>query len=1150
MSLTLTATTSALHRLALRLPIRLACHCLLALLIAYPTGQAQAAAYSLEPIFESLSYRQSKMYRDAAPSGQDNPIQLPLEQDIEQDRQEMATPPAENSALQRLSEEKTQELTLTEQRQGQAIEQELEQFGYSVFQQVLRLAPTAGNMPVPADYRIGPADTLVVQLYGKRNVEYRLVVTREGELLIPEFGPMQVGGLTFNEVKDMIIAGFDTRVIGARAAVTMGEIRTLQVRMTGDVTAPGAYNVSGLSTLVDALLASGGVKYTGSLRRIQVLRQGRTVSTFDLYDLLLRGDVTADITLQHNDVIFVPPIGDVVYVGGDVQRPAIYELADESYLRDVIKMAGGLLPTASIRDSHIERIIASSYRTLVSLDDDSQSVAIQPGDFIRIMPLDDRLDHVVMLQGHVKRPGAYQLSAGMHVSDVINDGDILLRNADLDIAVLKREQVGTKRTLVEYLDIAKILRAPGTSADVLLQPRDEIIILDLNGQRAKHLAGVVKEMDIQATDYRPASVVSLKGHARYTGRLPLPKAARLLDLTGLAGGVLSDTDLIYGIIMRTAYPTLNREPLTFNLGAAMAAPGSGANPLLAPGDTVYLFNSSSNRSALMKDDLARLKRQANYTNEALVVAANGLVRQPGDYPMTSGMRASDLLCGADGLQQNAAALNAELSRFTLDESGRNRITHVQLDAASLVAICADARQQANKAASLALDEARNRAPLVKKPQQRILDVIAPVRFSKGQVQVTREGLAQLEAALAQYQQAGQQLSIVIEGHTDSTPLLATTADRYGDNTGLSRARAEEVATVVSAYLADYHKGHPVDIQVLGHGATKPIAPNDTARGRRQNRRVELHMDITTDAPNSALMLMSAIPVDQSDTGSAVADAELQALSLQASTAPNPRLQPGDQLTFTETAGWTQIARVQLTGEVHQPGTYIIDRGETLCSVVRRAGGLTDNAWPYGATFSRQSIRQMQQKTLDEIQDQLDDLMVELSLSHSVNNQEKTPASGNKDEYYRILRQLKKASPSGRQVIDLAAAMTCAARHDVVLEDGDSLSVPLEPGYVAVVGQVYVPTSHAYRDDRSMADYIELSGGPTVLGRLRDSYAVQANGEVQTFKDRGLRRLLARKPAAGAQIYVPLNVDRMNTTERLQTWTRSLLEVALLAGIVL
>ena len=951
--------------------------------VALPVPTALAKD-SYVPYIEPLQVVQQRAYVQAAPRGQDEPLQDQAEPIV---APISLLPAPEESRLEQLAEEKQGPLKLEVTQQDQVLPSDLQQFGYDIFNRApTTFAPVAG-IPVPPNYQIGPGDNIIVQLFGKRNVEYKLVVTRDGNILIPEYGPAKVAGLTFDEAEQLITEGFERRVIGAKAVVTMGQLRTIQIRLAGDVVQPGIYTVSGLSTLIDALLATGGVKPTGSLRRIELIRAGKRVARLDLYDLLLRGHSNGDFYLAHNDTIFVPPIGSVAYVGGEVQRPAIYELKGEQSVGEVIAMAGGLLPTASLQHSHIERIQAGGIRTLVDFSSRGApgsergilDTAIRNGDFLRILPLDDALEDVVRLSGHVKRPGGYQLRQGMRISDVVKDVDSLLPGADLDFLLIKRRQPGTLRTEVVYAHLMKALANPGSVNDIPLQSRDQLLVFNLADSREQLVAGIVRELDIQGTDYRPARVVEVRGALRYTGRLPLAEQGRLLDVIGMAGGLQPGTDLYYGVIARTAHPARDVEAIPFNIAAAMAAPGSAANPVIAPGDRLYFFDESADRSELLGQEIERLRQQASYGADERLVSVLGEVLHPGTYPLAQGMRASDLLCAARGLTRKAYGLGAQLSRVQRNPGADNTVLHIDLESDGLLRLCDRARR--------------------------------------------------------------------------STTAVATTDGAAKD------------------YLDD---------------------------------------------------------------------------------ALNPLLEPMDQLVFTEKPGWVERATVTLSGEVQRPGVYAIDRGETLCEVMRRAGGVTEDAYIFGARFTRQSVREIQQQTLDELHDQLDDLMVELSLSHSFNNESKTSDEwAGKQDYLKTIRQLERAEASGRMVIDLERVMKCRGRDDLVLEDGDALEVPRTPGFVQVAGQVYVPTSHLYDEDRRISDYIELSGGQTVLGRLKDAYVIQANGEVLNLKgSRNSSRIARSSVMPGARIYVPLDVDRMNSTEKAQTWVDTLVRSAILAGIVL
>ena len=233
------------------------------------------------------------------------------------------------SELEKTVSETLEPITLEEQIQQQVVQSALSQFGYDIFSVTpTTFAPVEG-IPVPPDYIIGPGDTFVLQIYGPADVEYRLVVTREGRLLIPEIGDIQVAGLSFEEAKLTLQQTITKMRIGVKTVITLADLHTIQILMVGDVSRPGMYTVSGLSSLLNTLITTGGIKRTGSLRDIQVRRHNQVIARMDIYNVLLKGVDDDNIYLRQGDVIFVPPIGPTISVAGEVHRPAIYELKTE-----------------------------------------------------------------------------------------------------------------------------------------------------------------------------------------------------------------------------------------------------------------------------------------------------------------------------------------------------------------------------------------------------------------------------------------------------------------------------------------------------------------------------------------------------------------------------------------------------------------------------------------------------------------------------------------------------------------------------------------------------------------------------------------------------------------------------------------------------
>ncbi|HRH78622.1 MAG TPA: polysaccharide biosynthesis/export family protein, partial [Cellvibrionaceae bacterium] len=232
----------------------------------------------------------------------------------------------------------------------------LKPFGADLFSNGPSSFTPASDIPVPADYVMGPGDNIVIQLYGKENNAYSLTINREGQVQFPEIGPVNLAGLSFSQAQTVLNEVVEKQMIGVKSSVTMGALRSIRIFVLGEVMQPGSFTVGALSTMTNALFASGGINKVGSFRNIQLKRQGKVVTTLDLYDLLLRGDTSGDARLMPGDVLFVPPVGETITVMGAVTRPAIYELQNSADVAGALGLAGGASTNAYLPESRLERI--------------------------------------------------------------------------------------------------------------------------------------------------------------------------------------------------------------------------------------------------------------------------------------------------------------------------------------------------------------------------------------------------------------------------------------------------------------------------------------------------------------------------------------------------------------------------------------------------------------------------------------------------------------------------------------------------------------------------------------------------------------------------------------------------------------------------
>ncbi len=303
-------------------------------------------------------------------------------------------------------------------------------YGARLFQNPPSTFAPLNLVPVTPDYVIGPGDELRIQVWGQVTLNNRYTVDRTGNIYIPEVGTLQVAGLTFAKVQDYLKAQMGRVFRNFDLNVNMGQLRSIQVFVVGQASRPGSYTISSLSTLTNALFATGGPSLQGSMRHIQLKRSGKVVVEFDLYDLLERGDKTNDLQLLPGDVIYIPPVGPQVAVAGSVKVPAIYELksARETTVGDVLELAAGLTVVASNEKVRLERVDERHLRSIVelSLDAKGRSILLQDGDLLEMTAILDEYKDAITLRGNVATPGRYSWKPGMRVHDLVPNKDSLI----------------------------------------------------------------------------------------------------------------------------------------------------------------------------------------------------------------------------------------------------------------------------------------------------------------------------------------------------------------------------------------------------------------------------------------------------------------------------------------------------------------------------------------------------------------------------------------------------------------------------------------------------------------------------------------------------------------------------------------------------
>jgi protein involved in polysaccharide export with SLBB domain len=380
------------------------------------------------------------------------------------------------------------------------VDRNLRQFGYNLFDAPSTTFAPVQDVPVGPDYVVGPGDALAVYMWGQVENNFAVVVDRNGEIILPKTGPIRVWGLKFSEMENLVRSRLAVYFTGFNISITMGALRSIKVFILGDVVKPGAYTVSSLSTITNALFAAGGPTPQGSLRDIRLIRNNRVIARLDLYKFLLEGSRYNDERLMTDDTIFVPPIGRVVAMAGYVKRPAIYELKGATTLAGLLDLAGGLTIISYIKRVQVERVMERQRKVVLDIEftdltdfgAKTATFTLQEGDFVSLFPIDRSLYGLVSLEGNVRRPGDYELKPGIRVMDLLEQAEGLLPGTYMERADLARFHDGRQSETVP-LDLKRVMTAD-PEQNLPLNQFDRVIVyhqLDVRPRPLVQITGAV-----------------------------------------------------------------------------------------------------------------------------------------------------------------------------------------------------------------------------------------------------------------------------------------------------------------------------------------------------------------------------------------------------------------------------------------------------------------------------------------------------------------------------------------------------------------------------------------------------------------------------------------------------------------------------------
>ena len=946
----------------------------------------------------------------------------------------------------------------------QDISTDLKPFGYDFFQEAeARVLTERKDIPVPSQYIVGPGDEVKILLWGRVNAQYSLIVDRNGNITIPQIGPIQVAGMSFAQMSQQLIQQAN-QIVGANIDVTMGSLKSIPIFVLGDVKRPGAYTVGSFATITEALLIAGGPSGIGTMRNIQLKRSDKVVSVLDLYDLFLKGDKSKDAILQAGDVVFVPVAGPVVGVAGNVRRPAIYELKDRFDLGTVFDLAGGIMPTAYTQQIQIERIVRAERQIVVDISDKelikANQTVIHDADLIKVFNIVDKEGNVVFLYGNIKRPGKYEYRAGMRIKDLIKDETEFLPETHFDYALIKRLEPPNFTANLVPLDLKQLFLMNDRSYNVELRPRDTLYIFSRWFFRDKPYITVEGEV-------RGAILAELDevrfGELRRRGVLNISEKkldelirSGLTDIDDVKRGVTDIGEKKLNELMRSGITDIDDVKLgELRRRGVMDITEIKLDEARKALEEIKLEES---RKALQELKLEEAKRPG-LTNTGELKPREAKRARPTDV---------DQMTLAELKRQGIVEVN-EKKLDELKRTGIGNLEDMKLG---------DLKRQ-GILNLLGLDDAKLGV------QKRLVEVPIKINMTVKDAILDAGGLTRdaymYEAELYRTDEASKKVTL-------QKFSLQKALD--GDPENDIKLKDYDRIVVHSVWGYAYKRTVSIDGEVFAPGMYQ-YAENMTVK------------DLVFSAGNvldSAYLSEADVSVQVVEGGS-IAKIEFKTVNLKKALEGDPEnnlvLQPYSRVLVKRITDWRREQFVNLVGEVNFPGRYIFRKGETLSSLIERAGGYTDKAYLRATVFTRVKVRDLQQRALSETVARLEKEMMAESTSRASTALSAEEISGLKAQQEgtrALIESLKKTEATGRVVVRLAhLRLLKGSEFDVELEDGDSLYIPTKNNVVNVSGAIMSQGTYVYSDALTYKDYIERAGSFSRYADTKNIFVLKVDG---------------------------------------------------------
>ncbi len=919
----------------------------------------------------------------------------------------------------------------------QEISTDLRPFGYDFFAGAgVSIATDRKDVPVPSKYVVGPGDEVKILMWGRVNGQYNLTIDRNGNITLPQVGPLHIAGLSFEQMASYLIKQSE-QIVGANIDITMGALKTIPIFVLGDVARPGAYTIGSFATITDALIIAGGPSNIGSMRKVQLRRKDKLITTFDLYDLLIRGDKSKDIMLEAGDVIFAPVVECVVGVAGNVRRPAIYELKDKKDLHNLFDLAGGIIPTAYTQQIQVERVVKNEREIVVDIDDmnltKSRSTQLQDGDLVKVFNIVEKDVNAVIINGNVKRPGKYEYRQGMRLKDLLKSPADLLPDTHLEYGLIKRMAPPELKTELIPFSPKKLLIDNDGPSNIALMPLDQVFVFSkwffrdrpfvrVEGEVRKAVRRTFLDFTDADQEYKRA----------FTGDFPsrIRGEAQPGSAGGEDAGWVRDVRTEESERARPDYAEKG-EPLPDRIKADLAQKGE-----LQP---------------------ARTRPESSQKGEPPVEAARPGIR----IDLTEKMTIRDAVTAAGGLTRDAYLAEAELYRT---DWSTKQVTLLRFNVTKAL-------------------EGEPGSNLTLKDLDRIVI----------------------------HSQAGYayKKTVSVDG-----AILKPGVYPYAEKMTVKDLIFASGNVLESAYLA----GAEVSSQIIVDDKLVKI----------EHRTINLRK------------------------------------ALEGSPEDNIFLRPYDRLSVKALSNWGKERFATVTGEVRFPGAYVLRDGEKLSDLIERAGGYKETAYLRGSVFVRQSVKELQQKNMEEMITRMErELLAEsstINTSSPETVQTKQIELQQKQAFIESLRRLK---ATGRMTVRVAnLRLLRGSDFDIPLENGDSLFIPIDNKVVNVMGAVMANASLIYADRIAPKDYIKMAGGYSRYADLKHTYVLKVDGSATklssgmiNWNDSRDRWEMAgfgtdeRPVESGDTIVVPEKLERIAWLREIKDITQILAQLATATGIV-